>query len=706
MTLQGRKKGWDRFYRVCVLASVLITTADSCRAEMVGWWRFESDALDSSSFSHHGRLVGDATFDHDTPDSAAGGRSLRLGGQGFIRVEHRPELTLETALSIALWVKPAQDEGWHGLVSKAPKWGNWDGAAGNYEFRIEHESRILVFLHQLVVSNASVPYPAETAVIPTGVWSHVTLTVAVINDVVVARFYLNGELMDALAAEIDGPGLPVNENPLYIGSRPDRRTGFNGWLDDLRLFNHTLTSDEIAAIAGGTAPTEVRPLLLADQDQDQIPDWWEWRHTGGLDTILGSDSDTDSDGLSDRQEYELATTYYPELSPIHADTDQDGLSDGQEVLSTAERVPTDPTDPDSDGDGFRDGVESRTGSTLNTLSVNTDPNSPDSDGDGWDDRIELIRRSDPADPDSTPSRGLLGLWRFDDELIRDESLFGNHGHLINGQYASENRPGGSPDGKSLQLSGDGYALIPHDRSLNVRDEITLTAWVKPSGAEGWDSILAKGPSDGSGFNHAGNYEFRIEAGSRLLGFLHQQHWFEDTSPLISLQPSIPNEEWTHVAITASTHETGEVRYYVNGTLVDVFPESIPIETFPINSNDLFIGNRADFFTGFDGLIDDVAIFDRILPLEEIAKVRDGEWEAYEIYPTTTGPALDITHLPQSSEILLSWTDSIPNGAVLEVSYDLAQWEPLIFLEPAAPQTEHRLPTELLHRPAFFRLLID
>jgi len=159
--------------------------------------------------------------------------------------------------------------------------------------------------------------------------------------------------------------------------------------------------------------------------------------------------------------------------------------------------------------------------------------------------------------------------------------------------------------------------VPHDRSMNVSDQITVAAWVRPSGAEGWDAILTKGPSNGSGFNHAGNYELRIEAGSRLLGFLHQRGWFEDTSFLPALQPAIAPEQWSHVAVTASTGGSGIVHYYVNGELVDVFPESILIDRFPVNNNDLLIGNRADFFTGFDGHIDDVALFDRVLSQEEI-----------------------------------------------------------------------------------------
>ena len=88
------------------------------------------------------------------------------------------------------------------------------------------------------------------------------------------------------------------------------------------------------------------------------------------------------------------------------DTDLDGLTDGLEV--TAEN-PTDPDNPDSDGDGLCDGpgpVDECEGAEDENADgriddSETDPNQSDTDNDGLDDRFELLEiGTDPLDDDS------------------------------------------------------------------------------------------------------------------------------------------------------------------------------------------------------------------------------------------------------------------------------------------------------------------
>ena len=94
------------------------------------------------------------------------------------------------------------------------------------------------------------------------------------------------------------------------------------------------------------------------------------------------------------------------------DTDGDTLSDRLEV--TADN-PTDPDDPDSDGDGLCDGpgsvddCEGAEDENANGMvdADETDPNQSDSDSDGLDDRFELLEvGTDPLDDDSDDD-GLL-----------------------------------------------------------------------------------------------------------------------------------------------------------------------------------------------------------------------------------------------------------------------------------------------------------
>jgi len=66
-------------------------------------------------------------------------------------------------------------------------------------------------------------------------------------------------------------------------------------------------------------------------------------------------------------------------------------------------------DPDDDGDGLDDAVETSTGVFVSASDTGTDPNDPDSDGDGVSDGDEVARGTDPNDPSAPAIPALPGL---------------------------------------------------------------------------------------------------------------------------------------------------------------------------------------------------------------------------------------------------------------------------------------------------------
>src|SRR3990170_5697058 len=103
--------------------------------------------------------------------------------------------------------------------------------------------------------------------------------------------------------------------------------------------------------------------------------------------LLGTDPnnpDTDGDGLKDGEE---VNKY--KADPLKTDTDGDGLGDGDEVM----KYKTDPLKADTDGDGLKDGDE--------VLKYKTDPLNPDTDGDGLKDGEEVnTYKTDPLKKDT------------------------------------------------------------------------------------------------------------------------------------------------------------------------------------------------------------------------------------------------------------------------------------------------------------------
>ena len=105
--------------------------------------------------------------------------------------------------------------------------------------------------------------------------------------------------------------------------------------------------------------------------------------TGITFTGESMNSDKDNDGLTKREELELGT------DPNNPDTDGDGLKDGAEV----KQYNTDPNNSDTDGDGLKDGEE--------VMKYKTNPLKADTDNDGLNDYAEVMTyKTDPLNPDT------------------------------------------------------------------------------------------------------------------------------------------------------------------------------------------------------------------------------------------------------------------------------------------------------------------
>jgi hypothetical protein len=135
----------------------------------------------------------------------------------------------------------------------------------------------------------------------------------------------------------------------------------------------------------------VEATPLPDSDSDGMSDLWEDAH--GLNKNLDDRTlDRDRDGVDNITEYNNCT------HPNNPDTDGDGLSDKVEtktgIFAGATNTGSDPRIADTDGDTLEDGTE------VNTHG--SDPNKTDTDGDGFDDKQEIDLGSDPANPLDKP----------------------------------------------------------------------------------------------------------------------------------------------------------------------------------------------------------------------------------------------------------------------------------------------------------------
>ena len=140
-----------------------------------------------------------------------------------------------------------------------------------------------------------------------------------------------------------------------------------------------------------------------DVDNDGMDDKWETTHELDL-TKNDSAEDPDDDGLTNIEEFQLRT--FPKV----ADTDSDGLKDSVETKTGTyvdeNDTGTHPLRPDTDFDGLLDGVENPNiayDSSNPATTPGTSPNNGDSDGDGGVDGLEISAGTNPTEAGPLPS---------------------------------------------------------------------------------------------------------------------------------------------------------------------------------------------------------------------------------------------------------------------------------------------------------------
>lgn len=231
----------------------------SSHAALVAHYDFNGNTNDQSGLGNHGTLMNGATFSNDVPFGSGSSLSLGDGGQ-HVLVPHHASLDITETMTIAAWVK-TEGNAWEGLVAKSPSDGSMNNHAGNYELRIENGTNQMHFLYQQGGTNDTA-FPISTepaAIIAPGQWTHIAVTVEQIGfDPGTVKYYANGALVDTKFVNF-GFGA-TNTNPLYIGTRADLFTQWNGQIDDLRIYNTALSDTEIGALA---IPEATTALLAA-----------------------------------------------------------------------------------------------------------------------------------------------------------------------------------------------------------------------------------------------------------------------------------------------------------------------------------------------------------------------------------------------------------------------------------------------------------
>jgi hypothetical protein len=212
--------------------------------------------------------------------------------------------------------------------------------------------------------------------------------------------------------------------------------------------------------------------------------------------------------------------------------------------------------------------------------------------------------------------GLIGWWKLDEttgSIAYDSGSGANNGSYDGGFTAATASRGGKVGGAIEWYGNPDRINIGTPAELNNINQMTLSAWIYPRAGAIFNRIIDKnaGGTQGWQFMVNGNNAAYFYKGRSTTGGSWQ-----------SPNSSIALNEWVHIIMSYDrTNVANDAVFYLNGELVATTEVNTPVGTPGDDSITSFvIGGRTNGANSFDGLIDDVRVYNRMFTAEDAMKL--------------------------------------------------------------------------------------
>ena len=215
--------------------------------------------------------------------------------------------------------------------------------------------------------------------------------------------------------------------------------------------------------------------------------------------------------------------------------------------------------------------------------------------------------------------GLVGYWSFNEgtsTIATDFSGNGNRGVLTNIANPPTSTSGWTNGkiGQALNFDGSNdFVTIPDASSLKPVTTISYSAWVYPRAIGSAQSIFEKGNTNTAG------YALVITSGGKFCPAIKTTSGHMQGSSNTNVQLNT----WQHIA---ATYDGTTLTFYLNGVKDTLITAGCGIlnNTGDIthDTSALTFGMRTGATLPFDGLIDDVRIYNRVLNADEVKALYD------------------------------------------------------------------------------------
>ena len=209
----------------------------------------------------------------------------------------------------------------------------------------------------------------------------------------------------------------------------------------------------------------------------------------------------------------------------------------------------------------------------------------------------------------------IAWWKFDNNA--NDSIGGHHGQL----YGNPTYVAGMVGSGAIELDGTGdYVSCPNDAAFEITEQITVAAWIKVAVFDKtWQAIVTKGDDSWRLHRWGDNNSLSWNCNGVTGGSLRAH----------STDIGIGDGQWHHVA---GIYDSSKMYLYVDGMLDNSQDASgsIDVGVYPV----MIGGNAQQTSREWNGLIDDVRIYDYALSLSEILDLVGQS----ELYVPLTSPA--------------------------------------------------------------------
>ena len=545
-----------------IIAAVQFLVGSQVFADgLVGWWTFDEGkgetVADLSGHGHDGKVFGVTSW----VDGYVGKGALKITGGGVKIADS--ELLRPPQVTVAMWVnfsgKQVPSARLFQKGNDNRETINIQGGEGGIGFSLASAPR----------EGHGVNSDQRFDI---GKWYHITG----IYDGSEIRMYVNGKVANKRTVGSFVPYARVDE-PLVIGNRPpDMARPFNGMVDDVRVYTRPLSETEVwelYAWKGGDVNYSALPNP-ADESGNIMPNsklkWMKGVNAVSSIVYFGTDEAAVKNAKVSDPEYKTSTT----------------------------KESFDPGQLEFDKDYFW-----RIDSVVNNAAL-----------------------PQPADISMAVTDGLVGWWKFDEgagQKVADSSGHGHDGKVFGVTSWEKGYIGNGAlkitnfqEGENITNGG----VVIDDSPLLRPSRFTVAMWVQWSRdfrQKALNRLLQKGNDNnetfviigGGGADNRGNANNAV---SFAIATETRGDVYNVTAP-----GTFEGGKWYHVA---ASYDGADMSLYVNGKIAgkNTIGE---VKLIAVEGEPLVIASRPpNMDRGFDGVVDDVRMYNKALSAEDIRKL--------------------------------------------------------------------------------------